>query len=296
MDNYNKESGFKSQKIIILPDDIIRQCAKSDMTKEAYVSDIGFFPNALYHFRERKNGCASHILIYCDSGEGFYSINHEERHTLKKGQLLIIPATFPHIYGSCKHEPWSIHWLHIQGESVSNSLNRLKNKSPINFSLDLSTKFIELFEETYNILEKGYTMDNLIYISKILEHMIGVVYYGTCFNISNHNKKTNRSIEKAIQYMNKNIYNKITLKDLSNITSFSAPHFSQLFKLSTGYSPIDYFLRLKIQHSCKYLDLTDISIKEVAAKFGFSDPYYYSRLFKKIMGKSPMIYKKTVKG
>ncbi|MGE7057069.1 helix-turn-helix domain-containing protein, partial [Paenibacillus glucanolyticus] len=76
----------------------------------------------------------------------------------------------------------------------------------------------------------------------------------------------------------------------------SVPHFTFRFKEATGYSPIDYYLRLKIQLACQHLDLTGQSIKEISHRLGFQDPYYFSRLFKKIMGKSPSDYRDTRKG
>ena len=60
--------------------------------------------------------------------------------------------------------------------------------------------------------------------------------------------------------------------------------------------PIEYFLRLKIQKATQLLSLTGLSIKEVAASIGISDPYYFSRLFKKMTGSSPSAYRSIPKG
>lgn len=72
--------------------------------------------------------------------------------------------------------------------------------------------------------------------------------------------------------------------------------FIHLFKQVTGYSPIDYYMRLKIQRACQYLDLTDYSVKEISKNVGIEDPYYFSRMFSKIMGQSPSDYRKRQKG
>jgi AraC-like DNA-binding protein len=52
-----------------------------------------------------------------------------------------------------------------------------------------------------------------------------------------------------------------------------------LFKQETGMPPIEYFLRLKMQKAGQLLSLTGLSVKEIAANVGISDPYYFSRLF-----------------
>ena len=56
-----------------------------------------------------------------------------------------------------------------------------------------------------------------------------------------------------------------------------------------------YFSNLKIQKSCQYLYFTDLSIKEICREVGFDDPYYFSRMFKKLMGMAPSKYKALYK-
>ncbi|HVS95503.1 MAG TPA: helix-turn-helix transcriptional regulator, partial [Puia sp.] len=55
--------------------------------------------------------------------------------------------------------------------------------------------------------------------------------------------------------------------------------------------PIEYFNHLKIQKACQYLLHTELRIKEIACKLGFEDPFYFSRMFHKLMGMSPNQYR-----
>jgi AraC-like DNA-binding protein len=59
---------------------------------------------------------------------------------------------------------------------------------------------------------------------------------------------------------------------------------------------MDYFIHLKIQNACKLLYLTDMTVREVSFELGYDDPYYFSRLFKKVMGISPMQYRNQPRG
>lgn len=69
-----------------------------------------------------------------------------------------------------------------------------------------------------------------------------------------------------------------------------------LFQKGTGSSPINYFLRLKIQKACQYIELTDLKLQDIATAIGFEEPAYFSRLFTKIMGMTPSAYRKQEKG
>ena len=59
---------------------------------------------------------------------------------------------------------------------------------------------------------------------------------------------------------------------------------------------MDFLIRTRIGQACQLLDLTALSIKEIAAKVGYQDPYYFSRLFKKVTSCSPKTYRATHKG
>ncbi len=86
---------------------------------------------------------------------------------------------------------------------------------------------------------------------------------------------------------------KITVQQLAAQACLSEAHFAKQFQKKTGYAPIDYFIRLKMQKACELLSTSDLRIREIATALGYIDPYYFSRLFKKVMGVSPRAYRKT---
>ena len=88
----------------------------------------------------------------------------------------------------------------------------------------------------------------------------------------------------------------INLTDLASLCGFSVSHYSMVFKKKTSRSPIEYYNNLKIQKACQMLDFTHSNIKEIAIGLHFEDQFYFSRVFKKMMGVSPMEYRKKKKG
>ncbi|MBO9620944.1 MAG: helix-turn-helix domain-containing protein [Niabella sp.] len=61
-----------------------------------------------------------------------------------------------------------------------------------------------------------------------------------------------------------------------------------LHLVSTGSSPIDYFIRLKLQYACRLLKQSDLKIGEISVEPGYDDVFYFSRLFKKNNRKLPV--------
>jgi AraC-like DNA-binding protein len=100
-------------------------------------------------------------------------------------------------------------------------------------------------------------------------------------------------ISLATHYMAENIEKKLTLKDLSSRFGYSESYFNRMFCKEVHFSPINYFLHLKIERAGQLLLHTNMKINQISLKLGFDDPYYFSRLFKKIKGVSPKIYRET---
>ena len=89
--------------------------------------------------------------------------------------------------------------------------------------------------------------------------------------------------------MSKNTDQVINSVDIARTINLSPFHFYSVFKKKTGFTPIEYFNHLKVQKACQYLLFSDLRIKEIAYQLGIDDPYYFSRLFRKVMGTSPNV-------
>ncbi|QIB26953.1 response regulator transcription factor [Caloranaerobacter azorensis] len=108
------------------------------------------------------------------------------------------------------------------------------------------------------------------------------------------NNQTHEIIEKAKEYIYKNYNKDIKLEDVAEKVSVSPYYFSKLFKKEMGKNFIDFLTELRIEEAKKKLD-EGMSIKAVSRCIGYSDPNYFSRVFKKITGMSPNSYKKILK-
>lgn len=115
-------------------------------------------------------------------------------------------------------------------------------------------------------------------------------------NVKPAQLKQDFNLSNVTGFMEENISQKINLQQIADSLKLSKFYFSKKFLQHTGVSPIRYFLELKIKHACKLLDESNISVKDVALKIGYDDPYYFSRLFKKIMGLSPTQYRQSQYG
>ena len=68
--NIGKADGFKDEEYIIIPTESFADYAEHPLVRTVYPTDVGFFPKARDHYRERKEGAEQYILIYCTEGKG----------------------------------------------------------------------------------------------------------------------------------------------------------------------------------------------------------------------------------
>lgn len=286
-----KKEGFRGQRSIVLPRKIIQQyCLNNPLTEWAYLTDIGYYPKAQYHYRQRVHGIDQNILIHCVEGKGNAQVM-KKKYTLTPGSFIIIPAGTPHSYSASEEDCWTIYWVHFKGQITQKIADTIVQKYNGHFgAVQPQPKRYHLFEDMYTCLERGYGNDNLCYANMCLYHYLSSFMYDDKFNLS---EKVHAAdpVESSISFMQQHIAELLSLEDIAKSVNFSASHYSALFRKKTGFAPIEYFNHLKVQRACQYLHFTDLRVKEIADKLGIEDPYYFSRMFSKIMSMSPNQYR-----
>ena len=99
-------------------------------------------------------------------------------------------------------------------------------------------------------------------------------------------------IERAAAYFNENYNTKISIDDYAESLHISTNWFIHNVKQYAGMSPAQYILSLRMVNAQSLLERTTYNIKEISEIVGYENPLYFSRVFKKEIGKSPAQYRK----
>lgn len=99
-------------------------------------------------------------------------------------------------------------------------------------------------------------------------------------------------LQKSVDYLHEHYTEQIVLSELADMAGFSEGHFCRSFKEYTGLTPFECLSRVRIIKSCEYLSQTEKKITEIALLCGFNDISYYNRVFHKVMGMKPSLYRK----
>ena len=101
-----------------------------------------------------------------------------------------------------------------------------------------------------------------------------------------------RVTKRIIQYLQNHVYERITIAELCRHLSYNKSYLFRQFKLATGKTIMQYFIRLKINEAKKLLRETDMNGTQIAERLAFDTPNYFTKTFKKTTGYTPSQYKK----
>lgn len=286
-------SGFKGERFITIPQFIIDEIKANELGKELYIKDIGYYPKADFHYYEHNsNETDDYVLLYCVGGKGWVNVDNN-KYSIKENQLLILSGKKDYIYGSDRNSPWTIYWIHFNGEKADYFSKGFEQPTLIarNSTSRISQR-LNIFEEIYTALNSGYMKNNLLYAITGFFHFLGTIKFNEEFKgCSQREIKTTDIVNTAINYMSENIGRKISLTEVSNYVGLSESYFSALFNKEMGTSPLRYYDNLRLKLACHYLENTDMKMNQICPLVGYDDSLYFSRAFAKVIGMSPSEYK-----
>ena len=289
-----KEDGFYGDRSIVMSAKLLKIIKTNPLIKRLYITDIGYYPNAVHHYRRREEGISENILIFCISGSGYIQVNGNS-FLIKPNSYFVIPAFEPHLYHASENAPWSIYWIHFGGAK--------SHRFEIFFGRTIELKDctsariddrINLFNEILTSLELGFSKDNIEFANLSLNSLLASFFYVETYCASK-GYHSNKPVDRAIFFMQRNLNKCLKIHDIAKHVGLSESHFSKIFRSITGSSPIDYFTNMKMQKAIRLLTNKSFRIKEVAFELGYEDPNYFSRLFKKKIGTSPVTFLKTTR-
>jgi two-component system response regulator YesN len=112
-------------------------------------------------------------------------------------------------------------------------------------------------------------------------------------DINEYTKNRNaRPVRQAIAYIEEHFGGNISLEILAKEVGLSPVYFSAVFKKETGANFSNYLADFRIKKAKDMLKKSNVNINEIAYGTGFQDPKYFSKLFKKATGVTPVVYRR----
>ena len=124
----------------------------------------------------------------------------------------------------------------------------------------------------------------LIFLMRHSEEELGSQVFMSKKSLDSH------LVDGIITYMKKNIYERITMKDICSQFYYGKTYLAETFKNALGHSMMQHLAILKIEEAKKLLENKTVTVSEISARLKYESPQYFSRRFKAITGMPPSEY------
>lgn len=278
----------KGSMRFVFPRPIIEQLKQHSVSKDLYPLAVGFYQEAAGH-RMSRSKHDDLLLIYCVKGKGDLRIG-KLAYTIQAGDLVILPKEVIHTYQACHKDPWSIYWAHCDGELSNEYVNLINvNQQQTFHSIGLHPRLIADFESLLDLRKTTQLLTSFIHASCLLRQIL--THIALLKTQQQHQFEHSFNMDAIQSFMLTRLHESLDIDTLAAQANLSKFHFIKRYKQLTGSTPINDFIRMKIEKACHLLDVTDQRISEIAWTLGYEDAYYFSRSFSKVMGISPSQYR-----
>ncbi len=242
--------------------------------------------------------CNVENLVFVYGGKGVFTKN-DEKISVSRGDIVFFEngcirkmvtdkndpirfftVNFVYMMPKFDGEKWTFEYPKLKFDYVKKVTDKV-----------LFERFFKLFNNLSNVhisSEQMHSSKEREIMAKILEATMFLYETGA----DNYSNKLRA--EKAIKYIYENYNKKITLAELAKTADLSVSYFNTAFKSATSMSPIDFLIFVRIEKA-KQLLSSGAGVTETAEKCGFSDVFYFSRMFKKSEKITPGEYARNAK-
>ncbi len=233
-----------------------------------------------------------YVIHYILSGEGTLKMRNKTYHLKEKEGFLLSPNDVS-TYSASKENPWEYVWVGFHGLNASHYLQlaELSNDHPT-FQFTRGDQLKNCLLEMVKV-NNEYSHSTNLRIQSLLYSLFAELVENAQKNnsISQHTAKS-QYIRKALDYIQTNYMDHITVADLAKYVGLDRSYFTTIFKESLNTSPQTYLTQFKINKACNLLKDETFTIAEIAIMSGYSDPVIFQKAFKNALGISPSIYRR----
>lgn len=218
-------------------------------------------------------------LIYISYGKAVFTSFREKSITANEGDIVYLPADCRYFV---KFEPFDSRSMLVDFDiSCENREVRFSEEIFIAAHDQNGSIYEMILELCDNYLRMN---DKLLIKSELLAIISRLSKLNSC-------GKEKNPVNNAIFYINHHLNEYIDIAGLSKMCAMSESTFRRCFKAASGVSPKRYINNLRIKKAKQMLANSDASISEICSLLGFYDNAYFTKSFKKIIGKTPAEYR-----
>ncbi len=262
-------------------------------TPSTLAKKLFFYPICIGSFRYdggyrlARDSYDSFLIMYILKGTCFVTVGS---HTMQAmaGQLILLDCYAPHAYGT--DSGFEALWIHFDGPMARSFYETIvSGKGSLLYPAHPDAIHRSLYDIYDTFRSRAPIAEDQISgtITNILTDLL------SSEKTQQVSGQTQIGISEAISHINKYFYKPITLQELADIAALSPYYFSRVFARETGMTPHKYLISTRMANAKFLLKTSQMSVKEIAIRSGFSDESGFCTAFKKQEGMTPKEYRSS---
>lgn len=248
-----------------------------------FVSSAGYYQRAGWHeldWRILEDG--EYVFIYCLAGRGYYEVP-DASYLIESGMLLVCLPGMAHRYGAHHRDPWTIRWMHLGGRELPQWLQRLEinEQQLVRYGLQ-RPGIAAAMMASLNLMRSGFNEAHLI--DTAVHARLALSEMALALESQRGDRQRWRDF---VVFIREHLQESLSLQEMATAADYSIAQLNRLCHQHSGMSPAAFHIHQRMQYAAELLLRDERSIQELALILGYEDPYYFSRLFKKVHGLSP---------
>lgn len=262
----------------------IRQAKLLSAATARYGGDWHSFPHTHNHVE----------LFYIVGGKGQFQIENQ-RYPVSANHLVLINAGVTHTEVSLDANPLEYIVLGIEGVDLvpkdgtdgKHCIINCKGSAEVPYCLRNILTEMERRQPGYEEASQAFMEILLIHLTRSA---------ALCLPSAPKNTNTNHQCAAVRRYIDQHFKEPLSLELLAQQAHVNKYYLAHTFKEEYGVSPIRYMIARRLEESMYLLTETDLSLSQIAQMLGFSSLSYFSQVFRRTQGQSPLEYRQSRRG
>lgn len=206
--------------------------------------------------------------------------------TVVGGSFMIVPPRTPYQYAYAGGEELQYLWVHFTGSHAAHHLERW-GLSPLPLTRDRlpAPRVVEAFERLLDCFAKDEPLRDA-WLSCLLEQLLLLL------SSAEVAAEEHQPLARSLGYIDRHYAEDVSVSALAAMDGLSYSRYHDVFTAQLGMTPKRYLTRKRLDRACELLLTTDMSIAQIGTQVGYSDACFFTKIFKKEIGRTPSGYRK----
>lgn len=238
----------------------------------------------------RPCGRADYEILLMAEGAGYFFIEGKQQR-VTQGQLVLYRPGQPQYYHYLLEDKPDVYWLHFTGKKAAALLESMRICSTAPQQIHgFSRRYAELFDQI--IRELQLQEESHLPISSLMGQQL-LLLLGRGLHAAGQGGHSLRyRMQEIISGMYRDYQNPLSTQDYAHRLQMSKCWFIRSFKEITGVPPLHFLTAIRMDKSKELLESSAYNVSEIAEMVGYENPLYFSRIFKRKTGLSPLQYRR----